>query len=254
MSLNTKQLGAGPDLVLVHGWALSLEIWEPVTEHLARDFCLTLVDLPGHGGSSLEGEFSLDAVVRKLAAVIPQGAMVLGWSLGGMFGLALAAQYPRQIHKLVLLAGNPCFVATPDRPYGMAPAVLEQFGRDLETDFQDTIGKFLAASTLYAQDGPALLRRLLQQMNTALQPHPEALQGGLQILRDTNLWPRLQDVSCPTLVMLGERDTLVPVAVGKELLRALPDSRLEIIPGAGHAPFLSHTKLFVQILKDFAGE
>src|SRR3989338_7007479 len=119
MSLNIKQLGSGPDLVLIHGWALSMEVWEPVTDSLARYFRLTLVDLPGHGGSALDREFSVDSVIQSLRPVIPPGAIVLGWSLGGMFDLALAARYPRKIHTLVLVASNPCFVATPDRPLGM---------------------------------------------------------------------------------------------------------------------------------------
>ena len=252
MTLHTRQLGKGPDLVLIHGWALSLEVWEPVTELLVRDFRLTLVDLPGHGGSSMGGEFTVDSVIQKLVTVIPQDATVLGWSLGGLMVMALAARHPKRVHKLVLLASNPCFVSTPDRPLGMAQEVLDRFGQDLIKDYQETVASFLAASTLGATDGPTLLRHLLQHMNKAPRPDARALQGGLRILRNTDLRSQLKNVSCPTLILLGERDALVPAAVGDELLEALPNSRLTIIAGAGHAPFLSHPKQFVRLIRDFA--
>ncbi len=252
MTLHTKQMGKGTDLVLIHGWALSLDVWAPVTELLARDFRLTLVDLPGHGGSSMDGEFTVDSVVRKLIPVIPQDATVLGWSLGGLLAMALAALHPKRVHKLVLLASNPCFVSTPDRPLGMAPEVLDQLGQDLMKDYRETIAKFLAASTLGATNGPALLRHFLKQMSKAPQPDTKALQGGLNILRNTDLRSRLQNISCPALILLGERDALVPAAVGNEMLGALPNSQLTIISGAGHAPFLSHPKQFVRIIRDFA--
>lgn len=252
MTLHTKQMGKGADLVLIHGWALSLDVWAPVTELLAQDFRLTLVDLPGHGGSSMDGEFTVDSIVHKLIPVIPQDATVLGWSLGGLMVMALAALHPKRVHKLVLLASNPCFVSTPDRPLGMAPGVLDQLGQDLMKNYRETIAKFLAASTLGATNGPALLRHFLKQMSKAPQPDTKALQGGLNILRNTDLRSQLQNISCPALILLGERDALVPAAVGNELLEALPNSQLTIISGAGHAPFLSHPKKFVRIIRDFA--
>ena len=252
MTLHTKQLGKGPDLVLIHGWALSLEVWEPITELLVRDFRLTLVDLPGHGNSPMDGEFTVDSVVQKLVSVIPQDATVLGWSLGGLMVMALAALHPKQVHKLILLASNPCFVSTPDRPLGMAPDVLDQFGQALMKNYRETVAKFLAAATLGATDGPALLRHLLQQMDKAPRPDTKVLQDGLSILRNTDLRTQLKNVSCPTLILLGERDTLVPAAVGDELLEALPNSQLKIISGAGHAPFISHPKQFVRVIRDFA--
>lgn len=252
MPLHTRQLGTGPDLVLVHGWALSLEVWEPVIESLAEDFRLTLVDLPGHGGSPMQGRFTVDTTVDLLVSVIPQGSVLLGWSLGGMMALALAARFPARISKLVLVAGNSCFVSTADRPLGMAPEVLTQLGTDLTKNYRDTIAKFLAASTLGAKDGPALLRRLIRHLSTAPEPDINALRDGLEVLRTVDLRPQLPYVSCPTLIILGERDMLVPVAVGNEYMQALADPRLEIIPGAGHAPFLSHPEQFVQLIKDFS--
>jgi pimeloyl-[acyl-carrier protein] methyl ester esterase len=59
------------------------------------------------------------------------------------------------------------------------------------------------------------------------------------MLHATDLRPGMQAIDCPMLVIMGERDTLVPVNAGRETLDLCRDARLEVIDGAGHAPFLA---------------
>jgi pimeloyl-[acyl-carrier protein] methyl ester esterase len=82
-------------------------------------------------------------------------------------------------------------------------------------------------------------------------PHPEALRTGLQLLRDTDLRPRLAEIQQPVLVMQGSRDRLTPVQAGETLAAMLPEARFERIESAGHAPFLSHEPEFIERVKPF---
>lgn len=83
MRLHTESIGTGPDLVLLHGWAMHSGVWNGVRERLARHFRLFLVDLPGHGFSPACEPGTLERVVEMISDILPPSCMVCGWSLGG---------------------------------------------------------------------------------------------------------------------------------------------------------------------------
>jgi pimeloyl-[acyl-carrier protein] methyl ester esterase len=78
--------GAGPALVMIHGWAMHSGVFAPLSERLEHRFTLHLVDLPGHGDSRASAlPLELDAVSAAIAERVPSGALWLGWSLGNDF-------------------------------------------------------------------------------------------------------------------------------------------------------------------------
>ena len=87
MSLYVETLGCGPDLVLLHGWGMNGAVWRHVAAHLAEDYCVHLVDLPGHGRSGMVEPYTLDELVREIDAAFPLPLHVVGWSLGGAVAL-----------------------------------------------------------------------------------------------------------------------------------------------------------------------
>ncbi len=125
MTLHVEIRGHGPDLVLLHGWALHGGMWGPWLDELARHARLHIVDLPGHGRSPWAvATQDLAGVARAVFPCVPQRAAVLGWSLGGMLALELARQHPRHLGALLLVATTPKFLAGPDWEQGLPPAVL----------------------------------------------------------------------------------------------------------------------------------
>ena len=72
MSLHVETLGRGPDLVMLHGWALHSGIWAGMREPLSRHFRLHLLDLPGHGQSVAGDSQTFDAWVSEIAAMLPE--------------------------------------------------------------------------------------------------------------------------------------------------------------------------------------
>src|SRR4030095_9593514 len=91
MSKHVEAAGAGPPLVLLHGWALHSGIWGELPATLARRYRVHAVDLPGHGYSPAIAPLTADAVVRALDRALAserEPLTVLGWALGGPLALA----------------------------------------------------------------------------------------------------------------------------------------------------------------------
>jgi len=254
MSLFIESCGQGPDLVMLHGWGLHGGLFGPVLEPLAECFRLHLVDLPGHGRSPMiEGEYTLERVAGAIAQAVPANAHWLGWSLGGRIALA-AARDGAPIEKLILVGANPCFTQKPNWPHAMPAQELEQFATSLRDNYKTTLQRFLALQSRGSERAREELRSLREALFAHGEPAPEALAGGLAILRGADLRPALADIRQPTLVLHGERDTLAPLAAAEYTAAQLPHGRLEVIKGAGHAPFISHPETFVSAVERFLHE
>ncbi|MCW8840925.1 MAG: pimeloyl-ACP methyl ester esterase BioH [Gammaproteobacteria bacterium] len=251
MTLYIETHGNGPDLVLLHGWGLHSGLFGPVIEPLAKRFRLHLVDLPGHGRSPmLEDEYTLENVAKAVADAVPNHALWLGWSLGGRITLAAAAA-GAAVEKMILVGANPCFTQKPAWPHAMPEAELEQFAAALRNDYKATLQRFVALQSRGSASAREELRTLREELFAHGEPDPRALAGGLATLRDTDLRPTLAGIGQPTLLLHGERDTLTPLAAAEYTAAQLPNGKLEVIAGAGHAPFISHPDAFIRAVRRF---
>ena len=252
MTLYYERHGHGPDVVLIHGWAQHGGLWTDVARALSAACRVTVPDLPGHGHSRdfLPREFTADILAEEVRRVVPGPAIWVGWSLGGFVALAAAEHYPETVAKLVLVGGTPKYVQSPDWPHAMSLPVLEQFSRDLERDYVATLERFLSLQMAAGEDR-AVLRRLRDEMFRHGEPTAVALHEGLRLLREEDRRAALPGIAVPALVVHGARDRITPVGAARFLAATLPHARLELVPGAGHAPFLSHTKFFLEKLEDF---
>lgn len=241
MTLHVEIRGQGPDLVLLHGWALHGGMWGPWLDELAEVARLHLLDLPGHGRSGWPPTVrDLAGLAAAILPRVPPGAAVLGWSLGGMVALELARRHPLHLRALVLVATTPRFLAGPDWDHGMQPDVLAEFADGLAQDYRRTVQNFLALQTRGDENATETLRQLRARLSSHGEPDPAALAAGLAILRDADLRAELARITLPTLVVAGEHDRLTPPAAGRELAVRLPAARFALVPRCGHAPFLSH--------------
>jgi len=224
---------------MIHGWGLHSGIWDEFVPLLEASFRITRVDLPGHGRSDWGGAASLGEWVAAVLAVVPARAAWLGWSLGGLVASRAAILAPERVAALVTLASSPCFVRKPGWQTAMLPALLENFSAELAKDFERTLTRFLSLQVRGSEYAAAVLKKLRMTLLAQGAPDTVALAAGLEILRATDLRPGMQAIECPILMIMGERDTLVPVNAGRETLGLCRDARLEVINGAGHAPFLA---------------
>lgn len=237
-----------PVLVLLHGWGLNHAVWLQLLPQLTMHFSVLTPDLPGFGLAEVMPEpYSLKSVAAIVAEQIPSGSLVLGWSLGGMVATQIALDYPEKVRALALVASSPCFVANDDWP-GMAPLVLRQFAAALAKDVALTIERFLAIQALGSDTARHEIKLLKQALLSLPLPQPAALAGGLTMLAEQDLRPRLSELCMPVAGCFGRLDSLVPVAMLAELQTLLPQASFTILAKASHAPFISHPAEFSQWL------
>ncbi len=254
MSLHIESQGSGAPLLLIHGWGMHGGMWGAVAEQLALSHRVHRVDLPGYGASSSCTPYDLDTLVQQLSSQFTEPLTVVGWSLGGQLALRWAQQHPTQINKLVLVATTPCFVQQGDWHCAMAADTLQEFAASLLQNHAQTLRRFLALQVRGSENEKQILSDLRAQLFAKGEPEVDALKGGLEILRDTDLRNDLINIKQSTLVIAGERDTLTPQVAAENMAQAMFDAQLAIVKGAAHAPFLSHPEIFMQHLKSFLHE
>jgi len=243
--------GSGPDLVLIHGWAMHGGIFAPLTPLLARHFRVHVVDLPGHGRSVGSAE-PIDPIrcADLLAGRLPR-ALWVGWSFGGLVSLHAALNHPAKVCRIVEIAASPRFVSAPDWQQGVAADVFVAFGQGLLDDYRGTIERFLALETLGSAQAHDELRELKAHVFERGEPALEVLEQGLDILQKTDLRRELARLAQPSLWIAGRRDRLVPSAALRWSAQQCAGGIYREI-ASGHAPFLSHAREVAESIIAFA--
>lgn len=248
MSLQVSIHGQGPDLVLLHGWAMHSGIFDALLPVLTHQYRVHCIDLPGHGGSSFNNEQGIEQWVAAIRPHVPVQAIVLGWSLGGLVALKLA-QFTA-LRALVVMSTTPRFIATDDWQQGMSPTVFAQFFSHLQKNLTSTVEDFLRLQVR----GDAHAADTFKALKTNLLQHPAdpyALQVGLEILRDADERAALPSITLPTLVVAGEYDRIAHPNASAYTAQHLVDAQYCLIKRAGHAPFISHRVEFLNELQTF---
>lgn len=244
-------VGEGPDLVLIHGWAMHSGVFAPLTRLLAAHFRVHLVDLPGHGASAGSDNTCDPAqCAAALVSMLPR-ALWVGWSLGGIVTLHAALAHPGKVCGIVEIAASPRFVLASDWPHGVAHEVFAQFGAGLYQDYRGTIERFLALVALGSDHAQSELRELKTYVFERGEPSLRALEQGLHALDATDLRARLPSLTVPSLWIAGRRDRLVPAAAMRWAAAQSPQGHfVEFF--SGHAPFIGHASAIAAAIIAFA--
>lgn len=251
-ALHLDIVGAGPPLVVLHGWAMHGGIFAPLVERLRDHRTLYLVDLPGHGYSRHSPlPLALAPCAQAIAAQVPAGAPWCGWSLGGLIALYAALQTPTAVPALALMCATPRFVDGPDWPQGMPQHVFDTFAQGLAQDWQATVDRFLALEAFGSDHMREEMRLLRDAVLARGAPDPRVLDEGLRLLAQTDLRQSLPSLAVPSLWLAGRRDRLVNPQAMQAAAAQAPGARYLAIEHAGHAPFLTHADAVAEALLDF---
>jgi len=200
-----KTTGQGPNLVLLHGWGFSSEIFQNLVKRYKQSYRITVIDLPGHGRSQdING--GIEDWCNEIIQLIPQRPTILGWSLGGLLGIYIASKI--QIQHLILVAATPNLVNKNNWKIGMKAEIFQQFSSNLKSDSTKTLKRFV---NLQSKN-----KTQVKELYQAIQNYPptdSALSVGLDILLNTDLQEIYKSLNNSKSAVLGTQDTLVPIAI-----------------------------------------
>lgn len=236
--------GAGPPLVLAHGWSFGAAVLDALPARATAGRRALAPDLRGHGASrGAAAPFTLGDLAGDLAGLFEalglEDATLVGWSLGAQVALAALPRLRPRLSRLVLLSATPCFTLRDGWPHGLPARTLEALARQVRRDTARAVERFAEGMFAEGELDPAARARAAALRAAIPPPDTAAALAGLEILAGTDLRPALRDVDLPTLVIHGERDPICPAGAGRALAEDIPGARLALVPGAGHAPFLT---------------
>ncbi len=257
LHLHVARAGAGPPLVLLHGFTGSTETWESLVGMLEGTATIA-VDLPGHGRSGAPRDparYALDRFADDLAAVLDalqvDRTAVLGYSLGARAALHFAAAHPHRVAALVLESASPGIRDPAERAARMASdaALADTIERDGVPAFVDRWERL----PLWASQAslPEATRARLHAQRVA--NGPDGLANSLRGAgagTHPSVIERLAGHGRPTLLIVGALDTKY-MALGHILAAAIPGARVAVVPDAGHAVHLEQPDVFADLVTDF---
>jgi pimeloyl-ACP methyl ester carboxylesterase len=220
------------------GAAVNFTLLAPL---LARKYRVLVPDLPGHGGSApLAGAESLADYARHAANVAEHEgllpAAVVGYSLGGVVALRLAAEQPEAVSALALIASAGIVSLTPRARVWLDVVRAIRPGR-LVAKARDVVARRpnLRAGVFgyWGAVDPRALSPEAVDGFLAAQPEHEDVDTASRVLRREDPRAYMERVRCPAFVLWGARDRLVPLEDGIEYSRRLP-APLRVVPAAGH--------------------
>lgn len=253
--------GAGPPLLLLHGFMGRGSGWAAHATAFARHFRILVVDLPGHGRSGIPDdparasvERSADDLATILRRVGASPAHVLGYSLGARLALRLAVAHPEVVRRLVLESPSAGLATEADR-YARRTADEDRATR-LERDGIDAFVDEWEREPVFASQAGLSSSRAARLRRDRLRNRPAGLAVSLRGAGQGSMRPlhaRLAEVRAPTLVIAGALDP-TGRARAASVAAGIPGSRLEVVAGAGHAPHLETPMTFRSLALAFLKE
>ncbi|MHB0856747.1 MAG: alpha/beta fold hydrolase [Anaerolineae bacterium] len=244
MSLYVHKSGdpAAPAIVWLHGAGLSGRMWLPQFERLPDHYCLA-PDLPEHGKSAAVGPLTMEDTVRRVADLIAECAAggrahLVGLSFGGVVAQALLCAAPERIDHVVL-SGT---------AMRLSPILLKMQALNepvLRLLSPDTLARLLAI-----QFGiPPAYREMLHADMAAFTP---AAFGRVNATYGQIEAPRA--AQNPTLVLVGQKETLPARRMARSLMRAIPGAVGAVAPGVGHVWNLQAPGLFADTVRAWVND
>ena len=229
----------GLQVVLLHAFPMSGEMWKPQLEAL-KDFRVLVPDLRGFGGTPLEAPWLVEHAAADMLETVTGPFVAVGLSMGGYVALQLAATAPERVKGLVLCDTR----AEPDANENKAKrAAAIDFVR--KNGVEAFLGPFL-------KDAVANPKSLDFLKGVASKSKPEAVMAALAALAARpDAVPNLPKIKCPTAVLVGSQDKITPLPLSETMRSKIPGAELHLIPDAGHFSNAENPVVFNERLVSF---
>jgi pimeloyl-[acyl-carrier protein] methyl ester esterase len=233
-------------LVFFHGWGASGRVWEPQAAAFGDRMPVLTPTVPA---------WEVDWFSEYLRGLDLQACLLVGWSLGGMLLLeALSHLTDPPPGGMVLVGVAPVFTRRPDYPWGQPPGVVRAMRRALMENTKNMKNTKNPPQVLvdFAEQclapGEAAFASQAREA-FAVPAAADTLAAGLDYLLQCDLRPLLPRLPAGAVVIQGQADRIVDPAQGRFLQEHLSGARLNLLPAAGHLPFLTQAAAFNGILE-----
>jgi proline-specific peptidase len=260
-----EMYGDGEPLILIHGFGYNKSAWIAQIHDLSNYFKVIMIDVRGSGESSHpEESFTIDTLVEDLKGLMDvlkiEKAHLMGWSMGSMIIQNFVLKYPERAKKLVLIGTNAGF-PTKDGILMLRDSLIKIYDvrkNDPEAAFfqlarfvfSPKFRKKMEKNPTEKIHGIITPEELIEE-STKNQTTPKDLKHLADIIGAHNTLDKLNEIKNETLVIVGTKDTLTPVISNKQIHENLPNSKLEVIEGAGHKVFFENQPEVNPIIIDF---
>jgi pimeloyl-ACP methyl ester carboxylesterase len=263
--VNVIDIGQGAPIVFIHGLSGSWVNWLENIPHFAQSHRVIAMDLPGFGHSPLpQGKISIQAygrlVDQLLQALDIDRAVIVGNSMGGFIAVEVALQFATRVEKLVLVSAAGLSIE-----HQRNEPVLRMLER--AEDLLILSGGWAATRSETLSRRPRIRRQIMRLVAHRAEALPAALIAeqvkgsgkpgfvpALDALTDYPIRERLAEITCPVLVVWGEKDRLIPVRDAHEFGRLIPDARVIVWRDTGHVAMLERPGAFNALVDGFVAE
>lgn len=245
--------GQGDPVLFIHGFADQKETWSLVARLLSRGYRVIAPDLPGYGAADRIEDTHADTdsqarFVRQFLDELGIGrAHVVGNSMGGGIAQRLATLAPAQVQTLTLICS-------------MGPAIRKsQFTEHLEIHggnalIPRSVEQYISMLDWVFEHKPPFPGPLLRHMARRQVARADDYEAYFSVLETEWDWSQVETPQQPTLVIQGRRDRVIHPATARGLVEQLPDARLLMLAGTGHAPQWEKPRATARALQGFLGQ
>lgn len=246
------QVGNGIPLLFIHGYPLSRKIWLDQIESLSTKASLISVDLRGHGESyPFEGPYPMDLLAEDCKRLLDDininyPILVCGLSMGGYVTFSLYQKYP-EIFKGMILTSTRSSADTIEGKANRDAAIRNVNDHGVPFIAESLLPKLVSPITFSSK--PDLVNTITTIMlETSIQGIIGASQGMRDRRDSTSL---LAQISCPVLLIHGEDDQIISIKETETMHNQIPNSKLVVVPKAGHLLNMEQPGQFNQALLEF---
>lgn len=265
---------SNPPIIMMHGIMLSVNYWPILLQQMLPDYHWISLSLPGHYPSRLSPDIKRKDLDEKYFADllnaareqlnIRQPVIIGGHSTGGFAALNFAARYPKYVHGVMSVAG---FAQGHWHGIEGLQQQLTHGGWIGERlfDISYKMGilnktTYNVSSSIYAGDKKAyfankLLSRLIDVTYEDIKNHDlRQLKMIFHRTRTYDIRSLLHNIAAPTLILAGDKDTVIPFEDSTYLANHIPHAKLEVFKGKGHMMFVESEKHFMETVKKWVIE
>ncbi len=255
-----EDAGEGFPLLFGHSYLWDAAMWAPQVATLRNEYRCLAPELWGHGRSdpAPETPYTVADLAEDHWRLTQELGLdrfaIVGLSVGGMWGARVALDHPEAVEALVLMDTHvgPEPQASHDRYFQMLAGV-EQAGRMPPPIIEAATPFFFSAHSIEQQ------LEIVQEFKDSLaeipaEQIPSIVALGRGIFSRASVLERLGEITCPTLIIVGEDDRSRPPHEAQEMAAMIPHARVEIVPRAGHISTLERPEKTTSLIQEFLGE